>query len=255
VADEYSARSPALNEGVFKNAADLAEGSGAKTMSLGGTVRACLVLLAILVATGTLGWSKVYIYPDGTADLSAWWIYGPLIAGFLIAVLTILRPNFAPSTAPLYAALQGAFLGIVTHALESAFEGIALQAVLLTLGVFLIMLFLYATKRVAATDNFRLGVISATGAVALVYCVDLILRAFGHAVPFINDASPAGIAVSFIIVVIAALNLVLDFDFIEQGVEERAPAYMNWYAAFGLLVTLIWLYLEILRLLAKIRSR
>ena len=128
-----------------------------------------------------------------------------------------------------------------------------LQAILLTLGVFVILLGLYASRLIKVTENFRLGVIAATGAIVLVYVVDLIMRAFGAEVPYLNDAGPVGIGISVVIVIIAALNLVLDFDFIEQGADSRAPRYMNWYAAFGLLVTLVWLYLEILRLLAKTR--
>lgn len=240
--------SPALSEEKF---AEAARNPADETMSLGGTVRSCVALLAILVVAGALAWDAMD--PQiGQVEIPIWyWIC--LVAGLVVAIVTIFKPRLAPFTGPLYAALEGVVVGGISRLFEYEFEGIVLQAILLTLGVFVILLGLYASRLIKVTENFRMGVIAATGAIFLVYIVDLILRAFGLEVPFIHDSGPLGIGISVVIVIVAALNLVLDFDFIERGVDDRAPAYMNWYAAFGLLVTLVWLYLEILRLLAKTR--
>jgi uncharacterized YccA/Bax inhibitor family protein len=240
--------SPALSEEKF---AEAARNPADETMSLGGTVRSCVALLAILVVAGAFAWDAMD--PQiGQVEIPIWyWIC--LVAALVVAIVTIFKPRLAPFTGPLYAALEGVVVGGISRLFEYEFEGIVLQAILLTLGVFVILLGLYASRLIKVTENFRMGVIAATGAIFLVYIVDLILRAFGLEVPFIHDSGPLGIGISVVIVIIAALNLVLDFDFIERGVDDRAPAYMNWYAAFGLLVTLVWLYLEILRLLAKTR--
>ncbi len=246
-----AARSPALNEKVFNEAAAAAQ-PGAQHMTIGKTVIASSVLLVILIIAGAVGWELIG-YSASSPEIPVWyWI--ALGAALVIALVTIFRPHFAPFTAPLYAVAEGLVLGGISRIFEYEFEGIVLQAIGLTIGVFVVMLVLYATRVIEVTKNFRLGVIAATGAIFLVYMVDLILRFFGAEVPLINDSSPAGIAISVVIVAVAALNLVLDFDFIEQGADQRAPSYMSWYAAFGLLVTLVWLYLEILRLLAKTRS-
>ena len=247
--------SPALSEEKFAQEAQAAGvragDPAAETMSIGGTVRACIALLAILVIAGAFAWDAIDPQVNGVEVPIWYWIC--LIAALVVAIVTIIKPRFAPFTAPVYAALEGAVVGGISRLFEYEFEGIVLQAILLTLGVFVILLGLYASRLIKVTENFRLGVIAATGAIFLVYIVDLLLRAFGFEVPYLNDAGPVGIGISVVIVIIAALNLVLDFDFIEQGTDSRAPAYMNWYAAFGLLVTLVWLYLEILRLLAKTR--
>jgi uncharacterized YccA/Bax inhibitor family protein len=244
-----SARSPALNEEVFTKAAEQAP--GAEHMTIASTVRASFALLAILVIAAVIGWDQ--IDPVGQ-DVPIWFWVG-LGGGLVVAIATILRPRWAPVTGPLYAALEGLVVGAISRLFEYEFDGIVLQAVLLTLGVFVVMLLLYATRVIKVTENFRLGVIAATGAIMLTYLVDIALRAFtDYQVPFIHDTGPWGIAISVVIVIVAALNLVLDFDFIENGADQRAPWYMSWYAAFGLLVTLVWLYLEILRLLGKARS-
>lgn len=242
------ARSPALNAEVFERQIT----ADAEAMTLPDVVRACLALLAILLITGALGW--VWIGDPGDAVSIPIWYWISLIAAFVVALVTIFRPRFAPVTAPLYAALEGLVVGGISRIFEFEFEGIVLQAVGLTIGVFVVLLGLYASRVIRVTDNLRLGIVAATGAIALVYIVDLILRAFGAEVPFIHDTGPLGIGISLVIVAVAALNLVLDFDFIEQGVDDRAPRSMRWYAAFGLLVTLVWLYLELLRLMGKIRS-
>ncbi|MDQ3758757.1 MAG: Bax inhibitor-1/YccA family protein [Actinomycetota bacterium] len=241
-------RSPALNEEVFAREV----GTSAEVMTIPDVVRACLALLTILIITGALGW--YWIGDPGAVVSAPVWFFGALIAAFAIGIVTVFRPKVAPFTAPAYAALEGLVVGAFSRIFEFEFEGIVLQAVGLTLGVFGVLLALYASRLIKVTENFRLGVIAATGAIFVVYLLNLILRFFGAEVPYIHDTGPVGIIISLVIVTVAALNLVLDFDFIEQAVNDRAPRSMRWYAAFGLLVTIVWLYLELLRLLAKIRS-
>ncbi len=223
------------------------------TMTVGGVVSASAVLLMLVVAAGWFGWAAVDAGPDQVTVPG--WLLPVLLGGFGIAILTIFKPKLARFTAPVYAIVEGLVLGAISHLYESQFQGIALQAFGLTVGVFALMLFLYATRIIEVTQNLRTGIVAATGAVLLVYVFSFVLRLFGATVPFIHDAGPVGILFSLVVVGIAALNLVLDFDFIERGAAVGAPKYMEWYGAFGLLVTLVWLYLELLRLLAKLRSR
>ena len=163
--------------------------------------------------------------------------------------------SWAPVTATGYALCEGLALGGVSAMYESRFGGIVVQAVGLTFGVLAMLLVAYATRLIRATENFKLGVFAATGAIALLYLVSWILSLFHVSIPYIHGNGWIGIGLSAFVVTIAALNLIMDFDFIEQGVQAGAPKYMSWYAAFGLMVTLVWLYLEILRLLAKLQSR
>jgi uncharacterized YccA/Bax inhibitor family protein len=232
-------------------------------MRVGGVASASFVLLAILLVAGWLGWNAVDVVTGRNlagetvvleTDVPAW-LFVSWIAGFALAILTVFKPTFARVTAPLYAAAQGLLVGAISHLYEVQFDGIVLQAVGLTLGVFLLMLVLFATRTIRVTEKLRMGVFAATGAVALVYLATILLRVFGADVPFIHDAGPVGILFSLIVVGIAAFNLLLDFDLIERGVAAGAPRHMEWYAAFGLFVTLVWLYLELLRLLGKLRSR
>ncbi len=229
--------------------------TGVDAMSLGGVVSASAVLLVLVVAAGAFGWNATTVSPDGAAADIPGWFWIALLGGLGIAVLTIFKPKLARFTSPIYAVAEGLVLGAISHLYEARFDGIVLQAVGLTVGVFALLLFLYATRVIKVTENLRMGIVAATGAVALVYVVSIMLRLFGVDVPLIHDAGPVGILFSLVVVVIAALNLVLDFDFIERGAEAGAPKHMEWYAAFGLLVTLIWLYLELLRLLSKLRER
>ena len=241
-------RSPALNEEVFAREA----GTTDEVMTIPDVIRACLALLSILVIAGALGW--YWIGDPGAVVSVPVWFYVAMVAALGIGILTIFKPNIAPFTAPAYAALEGLVVGAISRIFEFEFEGIVLQAILLTLGVFAVLLALYASRLLKVTENFRLGVIAATGAILLVYIVNIVLGFFGAEVPYIHDTGPIGIGISVVIVIVAALNLVLDFDFIERGVAMRAPRHMEWYAAFGLLVTLVWLYLEILRLLSYFRE-
>ena len=224
------------------------------TMTVGGVVNISFLLLMLVIVGGVFGWASVDVTAEQGVSLPVWLLPVVLI-GFGIAILTVFKPKLARFTAPVYALLEGALLGAISHVYEVRFEGIVLQAFGLTVGVFALLLFLYATRIIKVTDNLRMGIVAATGAVFVVYLVSLGMRLFGVDVPFIHDSGPIGILFSLAVVVIASLNLVLDFDFIERGAAAGAPRYMEWYGAFGLLVTLVWLYLELLRLLSKLRSR
>jgi uncharacterized YccA/Bax inhibitor family protein len=153
-----------------------------------------------------------------------------------------------------YAILEGLALGGISAIYEEQYGGIVLQAILITFGVLFALLIAYATRLIKPTENFKLGIVAATGGIAIVYLIDIVLGMFGWSVPFIHDNGIVGILVSVVIVIVAALNFVLDFDFIETGVAQNSPKYMEWYASFGLLLTIVWLYLEILRLLSKIKK-
>ena len=171
-------------------------------------------------------------------------MWGGAIGGFVIAMVTVFKKEWSPVTAPLYALVEGFFLGAISAMFNHMYEGIVMQAVLLTFGTLFALLFAYRSGLIKATENFKLGVVAATGGIALVYLASIVLRMFGINMPFIHDSGLIGIGFSLFVIVIAALNLVLDFDFIETGVEKGAPRYMEWYGAFGLMVTPVWLYIE-----------
>jgi uncharacterized YccA/Bax inhibitor family protein len=177
------------------------------------------------------------------------------IGGFITALISVFKKEWSPVTAPIYAVLQGLFLGGVSALFNAQYPGIVIQAVALTFGTMFGLLFAYKSGLIKVTENFKLGVVAATGGIAIAYFFSFILGMFGINIGFMHNNGPIGIIISLVIVVVAALNLVLDFDFIEKGAEAGAPKFMEWYAAFGLLVTLVWLYLEILRLLSKLNGR
>jgi uncharacterized YccA/Bax inhibitor family protein len=203
--------------------------------------------------TAIFSWDRAYsaVYPGELYP----WLIGSGIAGFVVALITVFKKTAAPITAPIYAAIEGILLGILSAFYEMQFPGLVFQAILLTFGTLFALLMAYRSGVIKATENFKLGVFAATGGIALIYLTTFILSFFGVSIPYIHGSGTIGILFSLFVVVIAALNLVLDFDFIERGAERGAPKYMEWYAAFGLLVTLIWLYIEMLRLLSKLRSR
>lgn len=247
---------PALNKNTFLDvgSGEVVSRDASQVMTLNGTVNKTGLLLLMCVATATYTWS-LYAGPESMGVLMPYLLVGG-IGGFIVAMVTVFKKTWAPITAPLYALLEGLFLGGISVYFEAMFPGIVMQAVMLTLGVMAAMLMAYKSGLIKATENFKLGVVAATGGIALLYLINIGMRMFGfEGMGFIHDSGFMGIAFSLFVVVIAALNLVLDFDFIEAGVEAGAPKYMEWYGAFGLVVTLIWLYLEILRLLAKLQSR
>lgn len=239
---------PALSKKTFSEFALRGE-----AMTLNGTVHKTALLLFGVVATAVLSWRRTVATEDPAA-LTPYILIGA-VGGLIVAIVTIFKKEWSPVTAPLYAVLEGVVLGIVSAMFEQMFPGIVFQAVVLTFGTLASLLLAYQTGLIKATENFKLGVAAATGAIMMIYLVGFVMSFFGSGIPYIHESGTIGICFSLFVVVIAALNLVLDFDFIEQGVEHGAPKYMEWYGAFGLLVTLIWLYLEILRLLAKLRSR
>jgi uncharacterized YccA/Bax inhibitor family protein len=226
---------------------------GSDVMTLNGTVNKTGMLLLLCVLTASFAWSQVST-PAGIVGAQPY-MWGGLIGGLVLAVVTIFKKEWAPVTAPLYALVEGFFLGAISAMFNHMYEGIVMQAVLLTFGTLFALLFAYRSGLVKATENFKLGVVAATGGVFLVYMASMVLGFFGINIPMIHESGLLGIGFSLVVVVIAALNLVLDFDFIETGVEQGAPKYMEWYGAFGLMVTLVWLYIEFLRLLSKLQSR
>jgi uncharacterized YccA/Bax inhibitor family protein len=246
---------PALNSNTFLDigSGELVTRAPGEVMTINGTVNKTGFMLLLLVATAAYTWS-LYT-PENPGAVMPWLLVGG-IGGFIVALVTVFKKTWAPVTAPLYAALEGLFVGAVSAMFESQFPGIVMQAVMLTMGVLAALLLAYKSGLIKATENFKLGVVAATGGIALLYLVNIGMRLFGfEGFGFIHESGAMGIGFSVFVVIIAALNLVLDFDFIESGAEAGAPKYMEWYGAFGLVVTLVWLYLEILRLLAKLQSR
>ena len=237
---------PALSDNTFR----ALERTG-EAMTLGGTVNRAAIMLALLLITAGWTWNQFYTSENPGAVMPYMWL--GIIGGLIAALVTAFKKTWAPITAPIYALLEGFALGGISAAFEGSYPGIVLQAVGLTFGTLAALLVAYRSGLIRATENFKLGVAAATGGILLVYVVDMVLRLFGVGVPFIHESGLIGIGFSIFVVIIAALNLVLDFDFIESGVAQGAPKYMEWYGAFALMVTLIWLYLEILRLLAKTR--
>jgi uncharacterized YccA/Bax inhibitor family protein len=229
---------PALSEATFRGLPRTADG----TMSLQGTVNKTGFGLLVMVVGATVTWNMA---------VPILWIVG-MIGGLVLGLVTAFKKEWAPYTTLPYALLQGLFLGGISLQYEKQFSGIVPLAVGLTLGTLGALLFAYKSRLIRVTENFRLGVVAATGGIALFYLVSFVLSLFKIRIPYIHESGPIGIVFSLVVVAIAAMNLVLDFDFIERGTSMGAPRYMEWYAAFGLLVTLVWLYLELLRLLAKI---
>lgn len=240
---------PALNDDTFRGYGRAAALGDAMTIQ--GTVNKTGVLLLLVLLTSTWTWRLYYTATDSLML----WVAGGAIGGFIVAMITVFKKQWAAVTAPLYALLEGLVLGGISSVLEARYPGIVIQAVGLTFGTLFGLLFAYKSGMIKATENFKLGVVAATGGIALVYFVTIILGLFGIRMPYIHESGMIGIGFSLFVVIIAALNLVLDFDFIESGAAQGAPKFMEWYGAFGLMVTLIWLYIEILRLLSKMRSR
>jgi len=238
---------PVLARATFATAA----AAGAAPMTLGGTIAKTLVLLGILIVTATFSWLQAGAGLAQPDKLGTLFLVG-IVGGFGVALYTVFRPQHAPVTAPIYAALEGLLLGSLSAILDLRYRGLPVQAVVLTVATLGVMLVAYRFGVIRATERFKTIVVSCTFAVAAFYVIALVMAMFGFYIPFLHEGGPIGIGFSLLVTGLAAFNLILDFDLIEQGVG-RAPAYMEWYAAFGLVVTLVWLYLEILRLLRKLR--
>lgn len=220
-------------------------------MTVRGAVEKTVILLSLVAVSAACGWLTI----DHTVGISgsSIWIILAALAALLVAIITGINMHYAPVTAPMYALLEGFSLGGISAIFEADYPGVAIQAVFLTIGTLVGLLIIYRVSGYHVTAKFRTGVASATLAVFLVYGAEILLYLFGlDGIPLLHQGGFIGIAFSLGIVCVAALNLVLDFDLIETGAREGAPKYMEWYSAFGLMVTLIWLYLEILKLLIQL---
>lgn len=246
---------PALNQNTFLDAGSGRVIAGSPdAMSIEGTVNKTAFLLVLTLVGAMYTW-QMYTGLESIPALMPY-MWGGMIGGFVIALITVFKKPWAVYTGPLYALVEGVFLGAVSVIFEAQFPGIVMQAVGLTFGTLAALLLVYRSRLIPVTENFKLGVAAATGGIMLLYLFNIGARLLGfEGLGFIHESGAMGIAFSAFVVVIAALNLVLDFDFIENGVEQGAPKYMEWFGAFALVVTLVWLYLEILRLLAKLQSR
>ncbi len=249
---------PAMNDATFREEApaDFRKVSvdiDNQFMTLEGTVNKTGILLLLVLASASLPWNL--FFSTGNPGAAAPFILVGGIGGFVMALITMFKKHWSGITAPIYALFQGLAMGGISAIAEAQYPGIVIQAIGLTFGTLASLLFCYKTGIVKPTENFRLMVVSATMGIGVLYLVSFVMSFFGSGIGFIHSNGLFGIGFSLFVVAIAALNLVLDFDFIEQGAEYNAPKYMEWFGAFSLMVTLIWLYLEMLRLLAKLRSR
>ncbi len=213
-------------------------------MTVAGAVNKTLLLAGIMLVTATIGFSNA----------NPLFIWGGAIGGLVVVLIASFKPNLSPVLAPVYAALEGLFVGGISAIYAAAFNGIIFQAVTLTLAVLFMMLFVYKSGMIRVTDKFRRGVVMATGAILVVYLLNWVLSMFGVNMPYLHEGGMFGIGISLVIVGVAALNLLLDFDAFEKGEQMGAPAYMEWFMGMGLLITLVWLYVEILRLIAMFSS-
>ena len=248
MADLLRSTNPVLKERAFAGAIPTGE-----TMTIQGTVNKPGLLLLFVVATAAWTWGLSH---SPTPEAVYPWMLGGAIGGFVVALVTIFKKEWSPISAPIYALLEGLVLGGISAIFERSYPGIAVQAISLTFGVLFVLLLAYKMRIVQATRGFKLGVIAATGGIAVVYMINMVMSLFFHTqMSFLYAATPLGIGISLFVVIIASLNLIIDFDMIETGARMGAPKYMEWYGAFGLMVTLIWLYMEMLRLLSKIRRR
>ena len=236
---------PVLNDKAFNKAASTL--SGTEVMTINGTVQKTLVLTILVFMSAMWSWSN---------PSNMWMIVGA-IGGLIAGFITIFKPTLASITAPIYAVLQGLFLGGISLLISSQYglEGIVIQAISLTIGVLFLMLFLYTSGIIKVTEKLKMGIAAATGAVFLMYMINFVMGFFGAAFFTMADTSMMAIGINLVVVGIAAFNLLLDFDFIDKAAAARAPKAMEWYGAFGLMVTLIWLYIELLKLLSRLNRR
>jgi uncharacterized YccA/Bax inhibitor family protein len=243
----------------------LAPPTSYSVMTVGGSITATVVLLILLVGAAAFGWSQVVqgvprvSVVTGEVVTSApsipSWIFVAMIAGLVLGLVTSFKPKLARITAPLYSLAMGSALGAISAVYNNYYNGIVTQAVFATVSILTVMLFLYATRIIKVTNRFVMIVVGATMGIFVMYLVSFVLSLFGAQLTFLNDGSPLGILISVGIIIIAALNLAIDFAFIEKASQHQVPKYMEWYGAFGIVVTLVWIYLEVLRLLAMLNRR
>ena len=244
---------PMFRSNAFQPDATFDETDSTQRMTLAGAINKTGILLVLCLVSAGYVWNQFFQSSEPPA-VNGLMMLG-LLGGLAMAMVTIFKRQWAGLTAPAYALLQGLALGGISAMFELQYPGIVIQAVGLTFGTLAMLLLAYKTGLIKPTENFRLMIVAATGGIALLYLVSFVMGFFGSSIGFIHSNGLFGIGFSLFVVAIAALNLVLDFDFIEAGAEQGAPKHMEWYGAFSLMVTLVWLYLEILRLLAKLRSR
>jgi len=254
---------PALNANTFENFGVYHQGSEATAsqgMTIGGTVQKTFFLLVLAFGAACFTWTQsfraVEADPQAAIGSVAPWVIGGAIVGLITAIVICFKHTWAPVLAPVYAVAEGFFLGGISAGFEARYPGIVIQAIGGTFGTLFCLLAAYQSGLIKATENFKLGIVAATGGIAMLYLVMFVARLFGF--PLFDSllgSGVIGIGFSMVVVAIAALNLVLDFDFIEEAANRGAPKYLEWYGGFALMVTLVWLYLEILRLLAKLQDR
>jgi uncharacterized YccA/Bax inhibitor family protein len=249
---EYKTANPTLSDKLFRGLSG--PRSATDRMTLQGTVNKSFLMLVVLMLTALWSWAQFFTSGGNIASVQGPMLIG-VFGGFVLALIISFKPTAAPYLALPYAALEGLAIGGISAFFEQRYPGIAIQAAGLTFAVMGALLFAYTTRIIRVTQRFVSVVVVATGAIALMYLASFVLGFFHINMPFLNDSSPLGILVSLAIVVVASLNLLLDFSFIETGVVQGAPRYMEWYGAFGLTVTLVWLYMELLRFLSKLRQR
>lgn len=237
----FNSSNPLLDDNRYQNAAREA-GYNQGVMTVDGAVNKSLILGAIMLVTAGISW----VMPN------MFFLWGGLIGGLICVLVSVFRPQYSATTAPLYAVFEGLFLGTISLVYAGTMSGIVFQAFSLTIGLLFLMLFLYKARIIRVTEKLRSGIIMATGAIALVYLLSMALRLFGINMPYLHQGGMIGIGISLVIIGVASMNLLLDFDNIEKGAQYGAPKYMEWFSAMGLLITLVWLYLEILRLLSRL---
>ena len=240
----YRSGNPVLTSNAFNLKSDYSD-----KMTIGGTVNKTFLTLMILVGSAYYSWTYISI----TNVLA----FPSVIVAFIVGIITIRKKEWAPVTVPIYGVLQGIFLGIISNMFNTLYDGIVITAISYTLCILFALLSVYRLGIIKPSENFKLGVAAATGGIAILYVVNFVMGIFGSGIPLmdINNSSMYSIGFSVFVIIIASMNLVVDFDFIEEGAEKGAPKFMEWYGAFGVMVTLVWLYLEILKLLAKMNSR
>jgi uncharacterized YccA/Bax inhibitor family protein len=238
---------PVLSNSTFT---DVTQRGYSRPMTLTGVINRSILLLLLVAGSAAGVWTYSNSHPSAIYPM----VMVGTLGGFVVAMVTTFKRDWAPFTAPVYAVLQGVFIGGISLVMEQRFPGLVLQAVLLTFGVMFALLAAYQSRIIRPSETFKSVIVGATFGIVVVYLISMVLQLFFHTgIPLIHDSGPVGIIFSLVVVGIAALNLVLDFDFIENGVASGAPKWMEWYAAFSLTVTLVWLYIEVLRLLAKMR--
>ncbi|TVR82439.1 MAG: Bax inhibitor-1/YccA family protein [Saprospirales bacterium] len=241
----FQSSNPVLSDSVFQREAAAETISERKTMTREGAINKSILLFLILLGSSGIGW--IYANPV--------FLFGGMIVGLITVLIAVFKPKTSPIAAPIYALVKGLFVGTVSAMYASAFGGIIFHAVTLTFTILFVMLFIYKTGVIKVTSKFRTGVVMATFSVFIIYAISWVLLLFGIQVPMIHEGGWMAIGFSLVVIGIASMNLLLDFDNFDKGAEQGAPAYMEWFVSMGLLITLVWLYIEILRLLAILQGR